>query len=241
MRSLFFPWGVLLQLVALVHFMRRRPDNYWLWIIIFFGPIGALAYIVVEMAPDMGFLGGNSMRGFSRGRHIRTLENTVLENPSAGNYEQLGDLLLESKKYARARECFDKALEQRTDSIDPFYRRGIAAFELGDAAAALPDFERVVKADRTYDYGRARLYRARALAAAGRDAEAGAAFDDVSNTTEAMCYAAEFFAAHGRGKHAKELVDQIALRKRTMPSYQKRRERPFLRRSASLRRKLQAA
>jgi len=237
MRSLFFPWGVILQLIALVHFMRRRPDNYWIWIIIFFGPIGALAYIVVEMAPDFGFMGGNSVRGFSRRRHIRTLEATVLENPSAGNYEQLGDLLLDEKKYARARECFDAALKQRTDSLDPFYRRGVAAFELGDAAAALPDFERVVKADPKYDYGRVRLDYARALDATGRDADAMAAFGNVSNTTEALCFAAEYFAAHGRTAEAKELLDTVLARKRTMPAYQKRRERPWLRRAAALRRK----
>jgi len=29
------PWGIILQALALVHFIRRRPDTYWLWIIIF--------------------------------------------------------------------------------------------------------------------------------------------------------------------------------------------------------------
>src|SRR5437764_6107296 len=201
MRSLFFPWGVILQLIAIVHFIRRRPDTYWIWIIIFFGPLGALAYLFVEMLPDLGLI-GPSMHGFARRRHIRTLELTVLENPSAGNYEELGELFLDEKKYARARECFEEALRQRTDSIDPFYRRGIAAFELGDAKAALPDFERVVKSHPKYDYGRARLYFARALAALGRDEEAAAAFGEGSNTTEALCYAAEFFAAHGRAAEA---------------------------------------
>lgn len=241
MRSLFFPWGVILQLIALVHFVRRRPDAYWIWVIIFFGPIGALVYIFVEMGPDLGFLGGNSMRGFSRRSRIRRLEATVFENPSAGNYEELGDLLLDDRKYAHARDCFDKALEQRTDSIDPFYRRGIAAFELGDAQAALPDFERVVKSDPRYDYARIRQYYARALAAAGRDSDALQAFGEVSNTTEALCYAADYYAAHGRTDEAKQMVDTIATRKRTMPSYQKRRERPFLRRAAALRRRLQTA
>ncbi len=241
MRALLFPWGVILQVIALVHFVRRRPDNYWIWIIIFFGPIGALVYIFVEMGPDLGFLGGNSWRGFSRRNRIRTLEATVFENPSAGNYEELGDLLLDDKQYARARDCFDKALQQRTDSIDPFYRRGIAAFELGDAQAALPDLERVLKSDPKYDYARIRLYYARALAAAGRDSEALQAFGQVSNTTEALCYAADYYAGHERTVEAKEMLDTIAARKRTMPSYQKRRERPFLRRAAALRRRLQAA
>ena len=53
---LFFPWGLILQAVAIVHFIRRRPDGYWLWIIIFFGGLGALIYIAAEVIPDAGLM-----------------------------------------------------------------------------------------------------------------------------------------------------------------------------------------
>jgi hypothetical protein len=242
MRALFFPWGVLLQLIALVHFVRRRPESYWLWVIIFFGPLGAIVYLFAEMVPDLNLMSG-SVKGFSRRRQISRLRAIVLENPSAGNYEELGDLLLEEKKYAEARDCYDRALSSRTDHIDPFYRRGIAAFEAGDAAAALPDLERTVKSDPRYDYSRARLYYARALAAVGRNDEALQVFQalvDGTGTTEALVYAAEFFTQHGRKDEARVLVERVAARKRTMPAYQKRRERPWLRRASMLKRKLTA-
>jgi len=41
LRNLFYPWGFLVQIVALVHFVRRRPDGYWLYIILFGGFLGA--------------------------------------------------------------------------------------------------------------------------------------------------------------------------------------------------------
>jgi len=190
------------------------------------------------MIPDLGLMRG-SMQGFSRRGRIKRLRVLVLENPSAGNYEELGDLLLEEKQYREARECFDHALGARTDHIDPFYRRGAATFELGDAAAALPDLERTVKTDPKYDYSRARLYYARALAAVGRTDEAAKVFETLTEgTTEALCYAAEFFAQHGRKDDARELVQRVATRKRTMPAYQKRRERPWLRRAAALNRRV---
>ena len=75
--SLLFPWGLILQALALVHFMRRRPDTYWLWIIIFFGPMGALIYIFLEVIPDYGLL-RTSFQGFPRRKRIRFLEATVL-------------------------------------------------------------------------------------------------------------------------------------------------------------------
>ena len=90
----FFSYGFILQLIAIVHFIRRRPDNYWIWIILFFGPIGATAYIFMEVLPDAG-LARISMKGFARRKRIRMLETMVLDNPSAGNYAELGELLLE--------------------------------------------------------------------------------------------------------------------------------------------------
>ena len=50
-------WSIALRIVALVHFVRRRPDSYWIWVILIH-PIGALVYIAVEMIPDAGLLRG---------------------------------------------------------------------------------------------------------------------------------------------------------------------------------------
>ncbi|MGA8149281.1 MAG: hypothetical protein WB870_17155, partial [Gallionellaceae bacterium] len=92
--GLFYPWGIILQGLAIVHFIRRRPDTYWLYIILFLGPIGALIYIAVEVIPDLGLL-QQSFKTFPRRRRIHELEAAILDNPSAGNYEELADLYLE--------------------------------------------------------------------------------------------------------------------------------------------------
>jgi hypothetical protein len=52
---LFYPWGFLVQIFAIVHFVRRRPENYWFYVIFFGGWLGAAVYIVAEMLPDLGF------------------------------------------------------------------------------------------------------------------------------------------------------------------------------------------
>ena len=54
----YFNWGILLQIGCVIHFVRRRPNTYWLWIILMFGPLGSLAYILVEVLPDAGLLRG---------------------------------------------------------------------------------------------------------------------------------------------------------------------------------------
>jgi hypothetical protein len=47
----FFGIGFILQAVAIIHFIRRRPDWYWLWIIILGSGLGAFIYICVEVLP----------------------------------------------------------------------------------------------------------------------------------------------------------------------------------------------
>src|SRR5881409_2361438 len=159
-------WGFLVRIVAIVHFIRRRPDTYWLWIILIHW-MGAVVYIAVEVLPDAGLL-RQSFKVFPRRKRIRELEAAILDNPSAGNYEELADLYLEERKFTRARQCYDKAICSRTDSPDPFYRRAIAEIELQDFSAAIPDLERVVAKDPKYDFHRATGLLAHAYAKTGQ-------------------------------------------------------------------------
>ena len=235
-------WGIILQAIAIVHFIRRRPDSYWLWIIIFFGGLGALIYIVVEMIPDASLL-RQSFKVFPRRKRIHELEAAILDNPSAGNYEELADLYLEEGKFSRARQCYDKAISSRTDSSDPFYRRGITEIELGDFGAAIADLERVVTKDPKYDFQRAAALLAHAYANSGQAAKADALFQEVtkvSTSSETYYNYASFLASQGRNAEAREWAQRILAKKPTMPAYQRRRERPWFRRASALLLRLRA-
>jgi len=234
--GLFYPWGIILQGLAIVHFIRRRPDTYWLYIIMFLGPVGAAIYIVAEVLPDLGLL-RDTFKVFPRRKRIRELEAAILDNPSAGNYEELADLYLDEKKFARARQCYDKAISSRTDSPDPFYRRAIAEIELGDFTAALPDLERVIAKDRKYDFYRALGLLAHCYANTGQPERAEALFQQatqISTLSETYFNYASFLSAQGRNAEAREWAQRIMAKKPTMPGYLKRRERPWFRRASSL-------
>jgi hypothetical protein len=241
--SFLFPWNFLLQAVAIIHFIRRRPENYWLWIILLGGSLGAIAYIFVEVLPDAGLL-RHSFQTFPRRRRIRELEAAILDNPSAGNYEELADLYLEGRKYVRARECYDRAISSRTDSPDPFYRRALAEIELGDFVAARHDLEHVVQKDRTYDFHRAAGLLAHAYANTGEADKADRLFRqalELSTLSETYLNYANFLAAQGRNAEAREWSKRILAKKPTLPGYLRRRERPWFRRAKGLLRQLPAS
>src|SRR5215212_839678 len=115
MFGLFYPYGVVLQAIAIIHFLRRRPNTYWLWIILMGGGVGALVYVFAEIIPDAGLLRG-TFQIFPRRKRIKELEAAILDNPSVGNHEELADLLLDDRQFARAREHFDLVIS-RTGAI----------------------------------------------------------------------------------------------------------------------------
>jgi hypothetical protein len=240
--GLLFPWGIILQAMALIHFMRRRPDNVWLWIIIFFGPPGAFVYMLMEVVPDLGLL-RLQLDSYGRKKRIKQLEAVVLENPAAGNFEELADLLLDEGKYARARECYDKAITSHGDP-DPIYRRGIAEIHLGDFAAAVTDLEEVTARDSKYDFNRAIALLAHAYANTGEPEQAEALFKeatDRSTLSETYLNYAAFLASQKRIPEAREWAQRVLARKPTIPRYLQRRERPWFRKAAALLKRLPAA
>ena len=240
MLGLFYPYGILLQAIAILHFVRRRPDAFWLWIILIGGGLGALAYILVEVVPDAGLLRG-SLQVFPRRKRIRALEAAVLDNPSIGNYEELGDLYLDDGQFSKARDSFDRVITPRTDSADPFYRRALAEIELGDLQAAAEDLEKAVAIDPRFDYQRAAGLHAHVLGRLGRRDEAAAGFAEVTTTStlsETQYNYASLLAEMGRSAEAREWAQRILAKKPTMPSYMRRRERPWFRKASALLKRL---
>jgi len=235
--GLFYPWGFILQALAILHFVRRRPETYWLWIILIGGALGGFVYIVAEVVPDASLL-RSAYDGMGRRRRIRDLEAAVLDNPSVGNLEELADQYLDDGRFARARELYDKVIaSRRANSLDPYYRRGLAEIQLEDFPAALADLDKVVSQDRKYDFHRAIGLLAHAHARAGDPDTADALFRDataISTLSETYYNYATFLAGRQRTAEARQWAERILAKKPTMPRYLRRRERPWFRKATAL-------
>jgi len=240
---LFYPWGFLVQILAVVHFVKRRPETYWLYVIFFGGFLGASVYLVVEALPDLGLLRG-VFQGFGRRSRIQTVETQILDNPSAANYEELGELYKDQREFAKAREAFTNAIAARSDSVYTFYYRAQASLGLDDLAAAIPDLERVVASDVKFDYYRAAGLLADAYGRTGQPERAAPLFEQVtqiSTTPETLYNYASFLKMQGRNEEAREWAQKLLAKKRTLPRYMQRVERPWFRKGKSLLKELAAA
>jgi hypothetical protein len=239
----YLSWGLLVQAIALLHFLRRRPEGYWFFVILFFGWLGAAVYIVAEVLPDLGLL-RDTIEGFGRRSRIQRVETAILDNPSAANYEELGELYKDQGQYAKGRDAFTKAIEARSDSIYTFYSRAKCSLAMNDLPSAIPDLERVVAGDRKFDYYRAAGLLADAYARTGHLQRAELLFAEVtqiSTTPETLYNYASFLKTANRRDEALDWAQKLLAKKRTLPRYMQRRERPWFRKGKTLLKELAAA
>lgn len=243
MFGFFYGYGIFLQIFAVIHWLRRRPDTFWLWIILIGGWIGAAAYLIAEGLPDLALL-APTFKGFPRRKRIKELQTIILDNPAPGNYEELADLLREEGRTREAREAYDKAITARTVTPHPFYGRALAELDTGEFGSAARDLEQVLKFDSDYDYGRAAGLYALALARSGEAERAAAAFEGatrLSTLSETQFNYAVFLHTQGKDSEARDWANRILTKKATLPRYLKRRERPWFRKAAGLLKELPKA
>jgi hypothetical protein len=237
---LIYPWGFIVQGIALWHFVKRRPQNYWLFVIIFGGVLGAAVYMIVEVIPDLGLLRG-AFQGFGRRSRIQALEIKILDNPSAGNLEELAELSFEQGNYRKAREASNRAIASRTDSPHTFYLRAKSSLAMGEYAEALHDLEYVVAKDPKFDYHRATGLLGDAYARTGDLEKAGMYFAPAaqySTTPETLYNYANYLKLAGKNQEALEWVQKLAMKKKTLPSYMRREARPWFAKGKALQKEL---
>src|SRR5258708_58811 len=240
---LFYPWGFLVQIFAIVHFVRRRPENYWFYVIFFGGWLGGAVYIVAEVMPDLGLLRG-VFQGFGRRSRIQKVETDILDNPSPANYEEVGELYKDQRQFEKAREAFTNAIAARSDSIYTFYSRALCSLALNDLAVAIPDTCAAIAADRKFDYYRAAGLLAEAYARTGQLERADPLFagvPQISTTPETLCHYASFLKAANRREEAREWLQKLQAKKRTLPRYMQRHKRPWFLKGKALLKELSNA
>jgi len=235
-----YPGGIVLQILALIHAARRRPETYWFFIILMGGWIGALVYIVVEVVPDFRLL-GNAFAGRNRKSRIQQLETAIVDNPSPANYEELGDLYWEQKLVPQAREAYNHSIAARSDSEHTFYRRALCSLAMNDPEAAIPDLELVLQKKQDFDYHRAAALMAHACGRTGRAEVAEWWFKEAttySTTPETLFHYAWFLKEQGRREEARQWAQKVLDKKKTLPRYSQHMERAWFERAQAMRKEL---
>lgn len=176
-----------LAIVFAVHAIRSRQPLYWLLILFMLPWLGSVAYYLgVYRVRERSDCAPGSRTGRQGGappapdaaRAVRDAHEALSFAPTAHNQMRLANAQLEAGEAEDAAATYEHCL-LGAFANDPLVRLGAARASLacGRHAEALVHLERLRGADATFRPEQTSLLMARALAGAGRTAEARAGFE----------------------------------------------------------------
>jgi len=236
----FFGGGLLLSLLVTVllcvHVVRTNQSMFWIFVLVFLGPIGWLIYLGAVILPEM--LGGTRAKRMGMAardaldptREYRNAKAAVADTSTVHNRMRLAAAAAGLGKHAEAEQLYAEAA-QGIHADDPalLLGRANALIELGRAPEALPLVDKLVAEQATRSPSIA-LAQARVYEALGRFKEADAAYQWAAGRLpgmEALARYAAFLARTGRKDEAADHLAEIDRRiERSNPQF-RRESRPW--------------
>jgi hypothetical protein len=201
------------------HIVRTGRDTFWIWIVLMAPGIGSLAYIAINILPEI--FGGSTARKVSRAarealdphREYREAKQACDETPTVRNQSRLATAAMHMGHFAEAEALF-RAAAQGVHAEDPVLLLGIAnaLLELKRPADALTVLEKLGKDEAHGRTPAAAMSLGRAYDALGRVGEADQAYQWAAERLpgfEALARYAAFMARHDRRDEAAEVVSEL--------------------------------
>lgn len=240
--NFFYYLSLLPQILAMIHYFKTRPEGYWFWIILFFGPLGAILYFAVMLFSGNAVEGVQNAvaGGFKERRNVARLEAKIRGGEALPyDYFELGEMLFRLKRFKEAASSLEVAVQKDPADMDAKFYLGLSLEQTGRAGEACKYLETVVKKDPKFKFGDAMHGLARCRRKAGETGPAIEAYRKVlaqSNFAEAKFALAELLLSQGNRTESRELLQKLIwdVESGDLPSYQLRKDRQWARKAKSL-------
>ncbi|MEO5564039.1 MAG: hypothetical protein ABIR18_11405, partial [Chitinophagaceae bacterium] len=118
MYNLFFGSGyfyiitIVLQVICVIHCIRKGKQNYWIWLIVFIPIIGCLVYFFTEILNSRDIRQVQSGMGdvLNPGGRVKKLENNLRFSDTFNNRVELADAYLAAGQTPRAIDLYESSL-----------------------------------------------------------------------------------------------------------------------------------
>jgi hypothetical protein len=225
----------ILVLVAVVDVVRVGADWYWIWIILMFPGVGAVAYFVVVRSGWLGVRGGSlspaSARRLQARRRLRALNVQLAHWRGPAVLAEAGDELLVLGKYKMAEKHFLEARENGAGIEDVNFGLAQTWQMQGRFAEAVPLLDELVKATPDAYLGRAMMQLGRCLDESGQKERAEQVLRQVLDrrtVIEAQVRLARLLLARGEKDEAQRILDELKVDAANLPRYLRREHRAWI-------------
>jgi len=228
------------QIWMLVHAIRNRE---WLWavfIVIGWGLSAVLYYFFVyrTSAPAMS---GFELPGAHKRKRIKELQAQIYHLDKAHHHSQLGDIYFQQGKLEKAEASYRAALERDPQDVDTRAHLGQCLLRLKRAAEARPLLEGVMREKPEHDYGHTMMALAETLTALGETDHALLYWQHITQNhsyPRAKVQLAELYLAKQQTDLARAQLKDVIADDLHAPTFQRKRDRMWVRRAKGLMRKL---
>ncbi len=132
----------------LVDCIRSNVSGYWVWLILWFQPMGSWVYFFTFKIHDRDTAWLRAW--FHRPPSLESLQHKVDENPCADNHLKLAEALLERGEHDRAAELFKQVLHFDDESKPALLGLAMCERAVDRCDQAIELLERLAKRDRSY-------------------------------------------------------------------------------------------
>lgn len=230
----------LLQGTAIVHCIKTGRNWLWIWVLIWpgIGLVAALAYVAIEIVPDLfrSRAARSTARGFKRAvdpfADLRRFENEARLAGNVASRQRYADELVRHGRYEEAAEQYTQALTGLYEH-DPNLMLGLARAQFGSgaAAAARATLENLFRFNSDFRSPEGHLLYARALESEGSFPKALEQYRMLANSypgAEAAVRYAQLLDTQGQRDEARRVAQELLDQARIAPGHYRRAQRAWL-------------
>ena len=238
---------LVVQVILIVHCIRTGRNTLWIWVLALLSLAGAIAYVAVELIPDLfrSRTARNAVRGVRRAldpeQQLRAYEAAAQRTGDVASRQRYAEELVRQGQGTRAAAVYAQALTGLY-AHDPNLMLGLAQaqFAAGGAAAARATLDALIAHNPAFKSPEGHLLYARALEGEGNLEKALAEYAVVADYfagAEAPLRFAQLQIRRGQRDAARQTLGALLEHARLAPRHYQQAQAPWL---AGARRELDA-
>jgi len=230
--------SIAIQAGLIIHVIKTGRNQIWIWVLAMLSFAGIIAYIAVEIIPDMfrSQTARRTARGFKRAMDpqadLRRYESEARLTGNVATRQRYADELLRHGKY-------DEAIAQYREALtglyahDPNLMLGVAQaqFAKGDAAASRTTLDDLIRLNPDFRSPQGHLLYARALEAEGNFSKALEEYQVLAPSypgAEAAVRYAQLLQSQGRREEAQKVARELLEQARIAPPHYRKAQKSWL-------------
>jgi len=236
--------SLIIQALLIVHVIKTGRNFIWIWVIALLSFAGVLAYLAVELVPDLfrSDTARRTARGMRKaldpGAALRRYEQEARLTGNVASRQRYAEELVRHGRYEEAIAAYRQALTGLYEH-DPNIMLGLAEaqFGNGDAVGARTTLDELMRLNPDFRSPERHLLYARALEAEGNVAKALEEYRALAPAypgAEAAVRYAQLLKSQGRGAEAATVARELLDQARLAPAHYRRAQRSWLESAARL-------